>query len=128
MSGMAECLCQMLTWSRCGKSLSDLLKGPIIAGEGNYTKGLSLTHEQTTTPVPIKTQTNSQVKVSSPTPITTVKMFKMILLPLVGNIILVTRWSEEAVFLFCRTNGKLIVLKREDSTLHYISPSLHVSL
>lgn len=37
---MAERLCQMLTWSRCGKSVSDLLKGRIIAGEGNYTKGL----------------------------------------------------------------------------------------
>ncbi|TSK22791.1 MORN repeat-containing protein 4 [Bagarius yarrelli] len=30
----------MLTRSRCGKSLSDLLKDRIIAGEGNYTNGL----------------------------------------------------------------------------------------
>lgn len=77
MSGMAERLCQMLTWSRCGKSVSNLLKGRIIAGEGNYTKRLchSLTNRSPLQPAPTHTQTNTQVKVSSPTPISAVKSF-----------------------------------------------------
>ncbi|KAI5606336.1 MORN repeat-containing protein 4 [Silurus asotus] len=61
---MAERFCQMLTWSRCGKSLSDLLKGRIIAGEDNYTEGLchSLTNGPPLVPAPTHTHTNSQTE------------------------------------------------------------------
>lgn len=120
---MAERLCQMLTWSRCGKSPSDLLKGRIIAGEGNYTKRLchSLTNRSPLLPAPTHTQTNTQVKVSSLTAITTVKRFTMIL----QSVVLKTKWKKcEDTFFF----EKFIFLKRKDSVLQNISPSLHVTL
>lgn len=123
MSGMAERLCQMLTWSRCGESLSDLLKGRIIAEEGNYTRDCHLlTNRRPLLPAPIHMQNNSQVKVSSPTTITTAKRLTMILQPLLHAVLVI---KSKGTIVFCKTKGKFIGPRKE--VLH-IFLSLHGSL